>query len=101
MADVKAEKPKRYKDMVREQIMHASTAEDVISSDEDGENGRQQGWDQSSGARGLAYDEEQQQLRESLLGSIAQHDIGKDEGGSDDDSDGEDLLKVTPMTIRE
>ncbi|CAM9195999.1 unnamed protein product, partial [Scytosiphon promiscuus] len=34
----KTKKPMRYKDVVREQILHAETAEDAISSDEDSDD---------------------------------------------------------------
>lgn len=86
----------RYKDVVREQIMQADTAEDAISSDEDSDNdghatSRRGG---TSGGGGLAYDEEQERLRKSLLGSIAEHDGGDSDGDGDGD-DGDGLLKVS------
>lgn len=80
----------RYKDVVREQIMQAHTAEDAISSDDDSDND-----DRGTSRRGgFAYDEEQERLRKSLLGSIAEHEGGSG-GDSDGDSDGDGLLKVT------
>lgn len=102
----------RYKDVVREQILHAETAEDAISSDEDGEDGgrgRRRGRDDNGGEgrRGLAYDEEQERLRKGFLGMVAEHDGGGssgDEGGGSgsgggdgegsSEDDGEGLLKV-------
>lgn len=110
----------RYKDVVREQILHAETAEDAISSDEDGDadddrgdGGPGRGGGGGEGRRGLAYDEEQEQLRRGFLGVVAEHDGGGrgsgggggDEGGdcggsgdggegSSSGEDGEGLLKV-------
>lgn len=102
----------RYKDVVREQILHAETAEDAISSDEedgDGNRGRGGGGRNDNGGegrRGLAYDEEQERLRKGFLGMVAEHDDGGsggggggENGGSEDGEgssgeDGEGLLKV-------
>lgn len=97
----------RYKDVVREQILHAETAEDAISSDEDGDDNRGSRNDNGGeGRRGLAYDEEQERLRKGFLGMVAEHDGGggggsDEDGGSGDgerssgeDGDGQGLLKV-------
>lgn len=86
----------RYKDVVREQILHAETAEDAISSDEDGDGNRGSRNDNGGeGRRGLAYDEEQERLRKGLLGSIAEHDGGSGgEEGEDSGEEGDGLLKV-------
>lgn len=97
----------RYKDVVREQILHAETAEDAISSDEDGDDNRGSHNDNGGeGRRGLAYDEEQERLRKGFLGMVAEHDGGggggsDEDGGSGDgerssgeDGDGQGLLKV-------
>ena len=100
----------RYKDVVREQILHAETAEDAISSDEDGDGnsrggGRGRNDNGGEGRRGLAYDEEQERLRKGFLGMVAEHDgdgssgdeDGGGGGGDDESSSGDDgagLLKV-------
>lgn len=94
----------RYKDVVREQILHAETAEDAISSDEDSDNNNggsssRKNRNDNGGERrrGLAYDEEQERLRKGFLGSIAEHDGEKSGAGSDgEDSseEGDGLLKV-------
>lgn len=89
----KNEKRMRYKDVVREQILQANTAEDVISSDDESDDG---GGGERNRRNGLAYDEEQERLRKSLLGSIAEHGSGSD-SGSDDDGDG--LLKVLDSAV--
>ena len=88
----------RYKDVVREQILGAETAEDAISSDEnsddDGANNSGHG-----GARGLVYDQEQEQLRKGFLGSVAEHEGGVGEGSDssgEEDGEGESgLLKAS------
>ncbi len=94
----KRKKPMRYKDVVREQILHAETAEDAISSDEDGDGDGNRGSRNDNGGegrRGLAYDEEQERLRKGLLGSIAEHDGGSGDGSEEDSGEeGDGLLKV-------
>lgn len=97
----KSEKRMRYKDVVREQILQAQTAEDAISSDDDsdgdGNNRRNRNDNGGEGRRGLAYDEEQKQLRKGFLGSIAEHDgdgARGEEGGDDSGDEAEGLLKV-------
>lgn len=91
----KSKKRMRYKDVVREQIMQADTAEDAISSDEDSDDDvNYRGGASNGGSKGLAYDEEQEKLRKSLLGSIAEHEGAGGSGSDSDDDDGDGLLKV-------
>lgn len=92
----KADKRMRYKDVVREQILGAETAEDAISSEEDSDNDDDAGIGRRGG-RTFAYDDEQENLRKGFLGSIAKHEGG--EGGDESDGqesgdDGDGLLKV-------
>ncbi|CAM9921326.1 unnamed protein product, partial [Hapterophycus canaliculatus] len=110
-ANTKSEKRMRYKDVVREQILQAQTAEDAISSDDDSDGGgrggrRNRNDNGGEGRRGLAYDEEQEQLRKGFLGSIAEHDGEAGggpggEGGEDSEDEGEGLLKVRRKTAAE
>lgn len=94
----------RYKDVVREQILHAETAEDAISSDDDSEAGNNDKTADRGGRRArrdFAYDEEQEQLRKGFLGSIAEHEGGRDGDGAsgssaeDSEDEGDGLLQVS------
>ncbi|CAM9641897.1 unnamed protein product [Choristocarpus tenellus] len=85
-------KKMRYKDMVREQIVAAETAEDVISSSEeedDEEEGDGKRLGEVGSGKGLAYNKEQEDIRRSLLGSIDAHDGRASSRRGDDNSDGD------------
>lgn len=76
----KSQKKKRYKDILREQLLKHGAD---IEVDDSGEYNAKSAVGRSTGA--LAYDEEQQKIRRDFLRSV----------GSDDDDDGEDdIMKV-------
>ena len=93
----------RFKDVVREQILGAETAEDAISSDEDSDgagNGNSHSGSGGVGGRGLAYDEEQEQLRKGFLGSVAEHEGGHEEGSDSSGEEGEEgAVSYTHLTL--
>ena len=88
-----SQKPMRYKDVVREQILQARSAEEAISSDEDDEG--REGGEEGRGRKELAYDEEQEELRKGFLGSVAEINSRRGGEGSDEEGDGNGLLKVS------
>lgn len=105
----KEKKPMKYKDVVREQILQARSAEEVISSDDDEDEEEEEGGNrrrvkggegQEAGRKILAYDEEQEQLRRGFLGSVAEQEGGFESEGGDDEEDGDGLLKVGNCFLR-
>jgi protein KRI1 len=81
----KKQKPKRYKDLVREEILEKMAAEDGGSGMSDGEDGKHVKATQiEEKMNKLAYDEEQKALRAEFMND-SDGDSGKE--GSDDDDD--------------
>ncbi|KAL7579922.1 hypothetical protein ACA910_004923 [Epithemia clementina (nom. ined.)] len=81
------EKPKKYKDLVREQILEDMNKEN-IDEDEDGDDKPvKAALDLSEGPKKLAYDDEQREIRKAFLQSAASGD-----NDDKDDDDGEDMM---------
>ena len=81
----KKQKPKRYKDLVREEILEKMAAEEGGSDMSDGEDGKDMKTTQiEEKMNKLAYDEEQKALRAEFM-KDSDGDSGKE--GSDDDDD--------------
>jgi protein KRI1 len=74
--DSKKTKPKRFKDVIREQILEQMEEESGGATQQDSTNSRSK----------LAYNEQQDELRQAFLKESAKLDGGSRDGGCDDDT---------------